>query len=131
MDTNVICASGDVWRRRWLFGLLEDAGFNVRMCATAEELLHLAGRWRRTADQDAAVLILDAQLSQDYLPSRVVKALRYNGIPIRTIILAASDYEGEIIRCLSEGADDFVHYPTEPAEIVERVCRVHSLPNLV
>ena len=38
--------------------------------------------------------------------------------------------EGEVIRCLKAGADDFINLPAEPSEIVEAVLRVCVLPRI-
>lgn len=131
VESHVICASPNSWRRRRLLNILENAGFQVRTCGTAEELLDLAAHAAPRPDDEPPVLILDAELQATIAPSRIIAALRRGGVPMRAIVLAEADHEGEIIRCLREGADDFLHLPADPSEIVETVCRVSALPNLV
>lgn len=129
-DLEVICASADEWRRLRLSTMLEQAGYQVRVCATARELLHLAARRRPRPLDDAGVLLLDAELSDQLAPSRIVAALRQSRTPVRTIILARQSDAAEIIECLRVGADDFLHWPAEPAEVVEIVGRVLALPEI-
>lgn len=131
LEGNVICASASSWRRRRLSSILQSAGYQVRTCSSADELLDLAAHVTREPDDDYAVLILDAELGDSLAPSRIVAALRRSGTPLRTIVLAEPDQASEVIECLREGADDFVHLPAEPSQIVEVVYRVSALPNLV
>jgi DNA-binding response OmpR family regulator len=131
LEGDVICASASSWRRRRLSRILEGAGYRVRTCGSADELLDLAAQVSRRPDDDYGVLILDAELGNALAPSRIIAALRRSGTPLRTIVLAEPEHAGEVIECLREGADDFVHLPAEPAQIVEVVGRVSALPNLV
>lgn len=129
-DLEVICASADEWRRLRLTIVLEQAGYQVRTCATARELLHLAARRRSRSLDDSGVLLLDVGLSTEVAPSKLVAALRELHTPVRTVVLADQNRETEIIECLRLGADDFVHWPAEPSEIVEIVGRVIALPEI-
>ncbi len=129
-DLEVICASSDEWRRVRLASMLEQAGYHVHPCATARELLHLAAHRRHRPFDESGVLLLDAELSAEVTPSRIVAALRRSHTAVRTVILADSDRETEIIECLRLGADDFVHWPAEPSEVVEVVGRVIALPDI-
>ena len=131
LEGDVICASASSWRRRRLSSILQGAGFRVRTCSSADELLDLAAHVSRQPDEDYAVLILDAGLEDTLAPSHIVAALRRSGTPLRTIVLAKPEQATEVIECLREGADDYVHFPADPAQIVEVVCRVSALPNLV
>ena len=129
-DFEVICASADEWRRVRLSTMLEQAGYHVHPCATARELLHLAANRRHRPSDESGVLLLDAGLSADLTPSKIVAALRRTNTAVRTVVLADWNRETEIIECLRLGADDFVHWPAEPAEIVEIVGRVIALPDI-
>ncbi|MGH2459279.1 MAG: response regulator [Chloroflexota bacterium] len=129
-DLEVICASSDEWRRVRLSSTLERAGYHVYPCATARELLHLAANRRHRPLDESGVLLLDAGLSAELAPSKIVAALRRTHTAVRTVVLADRDRETEIIECLRLGADDFVHWPAEPSEIVEVVGRVIALPDI-
>ncbi|HLG50127.1 MAG: response regulator [Chloroflexi bacterium] len=128
-EPEVICASPDDWRRVRLSAALERAGYSVRTCATTRELLHLAARRREPVDE-AGVLLLDASLSEEIAPSKIVAALRRTCAAVRTVVLADQNQESEIIECLRVGADDYVHWPAEPSEIIAIVGRVMTLPRV-
>ena len=128
-ESEVICASADEWRRLRLSNVLEHAGYNVRTCATARELLQLAAN-RRLRPGDSGVLLLDIQLSDQMSASTIVSALRRSGSSVRTVVLAEQHRETEIIECLRVGADDFVHFPADPSEVIDIVGRVFSLPGI-
>lgn len=129
-EPEVICASADEWRRMRLSTMLERAGYQVRTCATARELLHLAAHRRYRSFDESDVLLLDAELSPEVAASKIVAALRRSHTAVRTVVLAEHDRETEIIECLRLGADDFVHWPAEPSEVVEVVGRVIALPEV-
>jgi DNA-binding response OmpR family regulator len=129
-DAEVICASADEWRRMRLSLMLEQAGYHVRTCATARELLYLAAHRRRRPLDDSGVLLLDAELSDQVSPATIVAALRQSDTAVRTVVLADHKRQAEIIECLRVGADDFVHWPAEPSEVVEVVGRVSALPGI-
>ena len=129
-DAEVICASADEWRRLRLSDMLEQAGYQVRTCASARELLHLAAHRRHRPFDDSDVLLLDAELSEEVAPSKIVAALRQSHTAVRTVVIARQNRETEIIECLRLGADDFVHWPAEPSEVVEVVGRVFALPGI-
>lgn len=128
-EPEVICASADEWRRVRLAATLEQAGYAVRTCSTPRELLYLAATHRPF--DEARVLLLDAELSDEIAPSRIVKILRQAKTSVRTVLLADLSRETEIIECLRVGADDFVCWPAEPAEIIEVVGRVIALPGIL
>jgi DNA-binding response OmpR family regulator len=131
-ERDVICASSSDWRRIQVGRILESAGFRVYGCSTADELLHLAARMgRRAVPAEPAIVLLDTQLSNRRVSSSLVGELHHGRTTLRTIVLAEPADEGEIIRCLEEGADDFIHLPAEPAEIVDVVLRVSALPRIV
>jgi len=129
-ELEVICASADEWRRLRLSDMLEKAGYHVRTCATARELLHLAARRRYSPGGESRVLLLDVGLSHEVSSSKLVVALRRSRSAVRTVVLADHDCETEIIECLRLGADDFVHWPADPSELVEIVGRVIALPGI-
>ena len=83
-EPDVICASADEWRRLRLSTLLEQAGYHVRTCATARELLQLAAH-RRPQIDDIGVLLLDIQLSDRIPAASIVSALRRSGSTVRTV----------------------------------------------
>lgn len=129
-DQEVICASADEWRRMRLSTMLESAGYQVRTCATARELLHLAASRRFRPSEESDVLLLDLDLSNELSPSKIVSALRQAHTAVRTVVIAKHNRETEIIECLRVGADDFVHWPADPSEVVEVVGRVLALPEI-
>ncbi len=128
-DVDVICACPDEWRRLRLSRVCELAGFHVRTCATTRELLQLVAIGKGSRDA-SRVLLLDLQLTDGLSASQIVSALRRAVVPMRTVILAGRDDEAEVIKCLREGADDFIHYPADPSEVIEVVTRVSVLPDI-
>lgn len=129
-EVDVICACSDEWRRLRLSNVFDLAGFRVRTCATPRELIHVVTRKGGASDTMAPVLLLDSHLGDELSASQIVAALRRAVVPIRTVILAGRDDEAEVIKCLREGADDFVHFPADPSELIEVVTRVSVLPSI-
>lgn len=129
-EVDVICACSDEWRRLRLSRVFDLAGFRVRSCATTRELMHVVTQLPNVSEALAPVLLLDSRLADDLSASRIVAALRRAVVPIRMVILAGRDDEAEVIRCLREGADDFVHFPADPAELIDVVTRVSVLPSI-
>jgi two-component system KDP operon response regulator KdpE len=93
--------------------ILRDAGFEVDTAATAEEALDAAA----VHPPDAAIVDL-------ILPDRdgveVTRSIRqWSDMPI--LVLSAVGAEGEKIRALTAGADDYVTKPFGPGELVARL----------
>jgi two-component system KDP operon response regulator KdpE len=93
--------------------ILRDAGFEVDTAATAEEALDAAA----VHPPDAAIVDL-------ILPDRdgveVTRSIRqWSDMPI--LVLSAVGEEGEKIRALTAGADDYVTKPFGPGELVARL----------
>jgi len=93
--------------------ILRDAGFEVDTAATAEEALDAAA----VRPPDAAIVDL-------ILPDRdgveVTRSIRqWSDMPI--LVLSAVGEEGEKIRALAAGADDYVTKPFGPGELVARL----------
>ena len=93
--------------------ILRDAGFEVDTAATAEEALDAAA----VRPPDAAIVDL-------ILPDRdgveVTRSIRqWSDMPI--LVLSAVGDEGEKIRALTAGADDYVTKPFGPGELVARL----------
>jgi two-component system KDP operon response regulator KdpE len=93
--------------------ILRDAGFEVHTAATAEEALDAAA----VRPPDAAIVDL-------ILPDRdgveVTRSIRqWSDMPI--LVLSAVGDEGEKIRALTAGADDYVTKPFGPGELVARL----------
>jgi two-component system KDP operon response regulator KdpE len=93
--------------------VLRDAGFDVVPAATAEEALD------RAAVQPPDAAIVDLVLP-DGDGIEVCRALReWSRMPI--ILLSAVGDEGEKVRALEAGADDYVVKPFAPRELVARL----------
>src|SRR3954469_5804042 len=93
--------------------ILRDAGFEVLQAATAEEALDLD-----------ALRAPQAAIGDLVLPDRdgvfVTEALReWSRMPI--LVLSAVGEEGEKVRALAAGADDYVTKPFGPRELVARL----------
>jgi FixJ family two-component response regulator len=129
-EVNVICACADEWRRLRVSHVLDLAGFRVRPCASERELLHVIAHGPRGAEAPTPVLLLDTRLTKELPASEIVAALRLAVVPIRTVILADRADEAEVIRCMREGADDFIHFPTDANELIDVVNRVSVVPGI-
>jgi two-component system KDP operon response regulator KdpE len=93
--------------------VLRDAGFEVTPAATAEEALD------RAALQPPDAAIIDLVLP-DGDGIEVCSSLReWSRMPI--IVLSAVGDEGEKVRALEAGADDYVVKPFAPRELVARL----------
>jgi two-component system KDP operon response regulator KdpE len=93
--------------------VLREAGFDVVPAATAEEALD------RAAVQPPDAAIIDLVLP-DGDGIEVCRALReWSQMPI--ILLSAVGDEGEKVRALEAGADDYVVKPFAPRELVARL----------
>jgi two-component system, OmpR family, KDP operon response regulator KdpE len=93
--------------------VLREAGFDVVPAATAEEALD------RAAVQPPDAAIIDLVLP-DGDGIEVCRALReWSRMPI--IVLSAVGDEGEKVRALEAGADDYVVKPFAPRELVARL----------
>jgi two-component system, OmpR family, KDP operon response regulator KdpE len=93
--------------------ILRDAGFAVLPASTAQEALDAA-----------AVQAPDAAIIDLVLPDgdgvSVTRSLReWSSVPI--IVLSAIGEEGEKVRALEAGADDYVTKPFAPRELVARL----------
>jgi CheY-like chemotaxis protein len=129
-DVEVIFASNDDWRRLHLSSICECAGYHVSTCSSRHELLHLLARGLKRGHGGDLVVILDVHQAEDFAASQVVAMLRQTGIPIRTLVLADTSDESEVIACLREGADDFLNYPVSPDDLLQSVYRISVLPNV-
>jgi two-component system KDP operon response regulator KdpE len=93
--------------------VLKDAGFDVRATATAEEALDAA------AIHPPQAAIIDLVLP-DGDGVDVCRRLReWSDMPI--LVLSAIGDEGEKVRALNAGADDYVTKPFNPDELVARL----------
>lgn len=130
-DDDVIYLSPDQWRRLTMATVLEEAGYHVQVCATVRELLRVAARSITSPESPlAGVLLIDSKLDEALGAAEVIAALRRAGIWVRTIVLAGFRAEDDVISCLRVGAADYIHVPAEPAEVLEVVGRVMSLPTI-
>ncbi len=93
--------------------ILRDAGYEAVTASTGEEALD------RAAVKPPAAAILDLMLP-DIDGVEVTKRLReWSEMPI--IVLSAVGEEGEKVRALAAGADDYVTKPFGPPELVARL----------
>jgi DNA-binding response OmpR family regulator len=129
-DVEVIFASNDDWRRLHLSSICECAGYRVSTCSSRKELVHLLARAVKRGRVADSILVLDVHQADDVSASQVVATLRQSGFPIRTLVLADSSDESEVIACLKEGADDFRNYPVSPDDLLQTVYRISVLPNV-
>jgi two-component system KDP operon response regulator KdpE len=109
----VLVCDDDSQILRALRVVLRDAGYEVVPAATGEEALDLAA----VRPPQAAILDL-------MLPGidgvEVCRRLReWSDVPV--IVLSAVDEEGEKVRALRTGADDYVTKPFSPDELVARL----------
>lgn len=93
--------------------VLSEAGFQVVPCSTANDALGRAA----VRPPEAAIIDL---LLPDGDGVEVCRRLReWSDMPI--LVLSAVDDEGQKVRALRTGADDFVTKPFSPAELVARL----------
>jgi two-component system, OmpR family, KDP operon response regulator KdpE len=93
--------------------ILRDGGFEVVTAATAEEALDAAA----VRPPDAAIVDL---ILPDQDGVAVTRSIReWSEMPI--LVLSAVGEEGEKIRALNAGADDYVTKPFGPGELVARL----------
>jgi two-component system KDP operon response regulator KdpE len=93
--------------------VLRDAGFEVITAASAEEALDASA----VRPPDAAILDLVLPDGDAVDVTRAIRA--WSEMPI--LVLSAVGEEGEKIRALDAGADDYVTKPFGPGELVARL----------
>jgi FixJ family two-component response regulator len=76
------------------------------------------------------VLLLDTRPAGELPASHIVATLRNFGSVVRTVVLADSSDEREVIDCLREGAADFLTYPVSPDDLLQSIYRTSVLPNV-
>lgn len=93
---------------------LEREGYEVLLAFDGEEALNTALR------EELDLIVLDIMM-----PKRdgyeVCQAVREAGIKVPILMLTAKDEEGEKIRGLDGGADDYVTKPFSPRELMARI----------
>jgi two-component system KDP operon response regulator KdpE len=112
-DPKVLVCDDEVQILRALRVILRDAGFEVVTAQTAHEALDAAAL--RTPD--AAILDL---ILPDGNGIELTRSIReWSQMPI--LVLSAVGEEGEKIRALDAGADDYVTKPFAPGELIARL----------
>ena len=112
-DRRVLICDDEPQILRALRVMLREAGFEAVPAATAEEALDRAS----TRPPDAAIVDL---VLPDGDGIEVTRRLReWSEMPI--IVLSAVGDEGEKVRALEAGADDYVTKPFAPRELVARL----------
>lgn len=112
----VLAADDDDLTRQLITSLLGRAGFAVEVFREGAELLARAERIR------PVLIILDIMMpvKDGYSTLRALKAdPRLSSVPV--LILSAKNQEEVIVRCLKEGANDYVVKPFSPLELAARV----------
>jgi FixJ family two-component response regulator len=84
-------------------------------------------RLGRTGD---CVLVLDTRPSEEMPAAHIVATLREFGSIIRTVVLADTSDDREVIECLRQGASDFLTYPVSPDDLLQTIYRLSVLPNV-
>ena len=98
---------------------LQNFGMEVHQAADGQQALAIARRLK----PQAAVLDVNMPGMDGY---QVLSALRAEAHPMRIVLLAARQQEGDIIRGFTLGADDYVVKPFSPMELAARLKRLIS-----
>lgn len=111
--SSVLIVEDDQAIRQGLASFLADAGHNVESLSSGMEGV------QRVAEGDFDVVILDLGLP-DIDGGQALKMIRsVSAVPV--IVATARDEEGEIVRILRDGADDYVVKPFSGAQLQARI----------
>jgi DNA-binding response OmpR family regulator len=104
--------------------ILEREGFRVTLCSDGR-----AGAVRLASADIPSLVILDVMLPymNGYeLLALVRKSPAWQKVPV--LMLTSKSREGDIVRALDAGANDYVTKPFQPAELRARVRRLMAAP---
>ncbi|MEQ1533743.1 MAG: response regulator [Sideroxydans sp.] len=120
-DTTILLVEDEVQIRRLVRTALEDEGHHVLECGTLKEgMAHLHA-------DSIQLLILDLGLP-DGDGIAFIRELRTQ-FPMSVLVLSARSSEGEKIRALDAGADDYLTKPFSTGELLARVrAQLRRLP---
>lgn len=113
MTLRVLLVEDDAALRRTLGDALVVEGFELLTAASLAEGLALAEHAR------ADLVLLDLGLPDGDGQSLLAELRRHSGVPV--IVISAREAEGQKIRLLDEGADDYLVKPFGAGELMARV----------
>jgi two-component system, cell cycle response regulator DivK len=96
---------------------LENFGMECQTASDGPTALEMARRLKL----DAAILDVDMPGMDGY---EVLSAIRRDGLPLRIILLTARQWENDILRGFTLGADDYMVKPFSPMELLARLSRL-------
>ncbi len=123
MGERILIVDDDPVVRRFVGGLLNENGYEVREAEDGEEALRVAGTLA------PALILLDL-----VMPFRdgfeVINGLREDpatrGIPV--IVLSVKDREEDVVKALKLGADDYMTKPFSTQELLARIRKLLDRP---
>jgi len=112
----ILVADDDRVTSRFVSSLLEGEGYEVLVAADGEHAVELA----LEHEPDLIVSDLIMPYRDGFEVLRALRAeRRLSQVPV--VILSMKDREEDIVRCLEEGADDYVVKPFNARELVVRI----------
>ena len=113
----VLAADGDAGMLEKVWTALQHSGIEVHLAADGIRALEMI----RSLRPQAAILSAALQGLDGY---GVLDALRAEGLPVRTMLLAGRQHESDVFRGFELGAGDYVVTPFSPLELVARLKRL-------
>jgi len=116
MDANIVVVEDDTSIQEVLRYTLVQAGFQVRICSSAEEGLTAV---RQVLPDVLLVDLMLPGMSGTTFAKQIRQDTRTKDVPL--IMVTAKADEGDRVQGLEIGADDYVTKPFSPRELVARI----------